>query len=137
MRFIIRAAAVIAIAHFLYAIVFRTHLISTQPWIQTRCELQKTRDFVSSDCNFPLRKAYLFALPNLKYGESLNWVAPTAIPKSPDLCKGLKKDDFWGEARRLPDIGWDAFSVWYQRAVALFRFSKEADWPGLFRAVND
>ncbi len=37
----------------------------------------------------------------------------------------------------MPEFGFDSLSVWYVRAVALFQWSRDPEWPGYWSALRD
>jgi len=142
--------SIVALLHFLF-FVGKSFLekYSLESFADQSCRLkaQGLRHIPSNNCDtFSHRKAYLYALPYLKYGESISCLPRTSAAAQAMLAsENLAPDElqcqseFWlaSSFKRFPDIGWDAYSVWYQRAVALYRFKQDPMWPGTLSAVAD
>ncbi len=117
---------ILSIGLFIYVFFTKTEYINTSQWNLATCSLKNVEPLISGDCLFPRKKAFLYKLPYLQYAKSISCRAPeqNEAPTSLIACANEATNSFWGAPQKIPDIGWDAYSVWYTRAATLFRFSE-------------
>lgn len=121
-----------AILLFIFNVVTRTEVVDTKNFSRASCALVSTTELIAADCLHPQKKYYLFRLPELTARDGVQCRVPRereAVTEGQKDCATY--DAFWGPQLRWPEIGWDAYSVWYTRAVALWKFSAHEWRPAL------
>jgi hypothetical protein len=132
----------ISLIHFIFFIFKAREKIDLVEWEKTSCYFKTQRQLKDLDCRYYNAKNLVLAQPFLNYGEQLQChIAPVEelIEQKNNLLNTATcgENDLWSKPQKLWDLGWDAYSVWYGRAVMLFFQSQKANWPGLFNAIND
>ncbi len=137
---------------YIIPILFLIRLLSSWEWVnlgdwqKRACWLEFSQHVPpqismksESDCLFPRKQSFLFALPVSNYGQSVECSIGEVPKDKKEVCESSAGQGYWATLRpqKIPSIGWDAYSVWYTRAAAIYFWSKKESWPGLFAALGD
>ncbi len=131
----------VTLGHFVFFIFQNRDIADLNIWERNTCYFKTHRELLDMDCRYYHVKRFVFAQPNLAYGETLKCKQASAdkVKKFDQevLAAECPAQDTWGSPKKVWDLGWDAYSIWYGRSVALYFQSQNASWPGLLRAIND
>jgi hypothetical protein len=105
----------VTLGHFVFFIFQNRDIADLNVWERNTCYFKTHRELLDMDCRYYHVKRFVFAQPNLAYGETLKCKQASAdkVKKFDQevLSAECPAQDIWGSPKKIWDLGWDAYSI--------------------------